>query len=253
MRGKDIHVGALAWQTAKLSLTLKDAKGENLKVYPQVPELKTDSDWKTLETTVAIPEDSVYLQVQPALMAATGTVDFDDVVIEEVKLPNARPRPLAITDDFWPGTFEKLDDAGNAVGWQRGEAGQVEVGVEANNHFLHLANDNPQATVFTEGRFRINPQSRALSIKVRMRAQNLQIGPNPNDNAQLRFGFENGAHERVGLRLAPLALKQDADWVTLEGRCLVPPGAFLLYLSPALLHCTGTLDVDDIQVRQLAR
>jgi len=250
MRARNLKVGQQTWQNARLNLTILDALGNrvgNIKV----PELTQDSDWVTKETKIPIPENAPFLEIGPGMLAATGTFDIDDIQIEEEKVPNMPPRSLPVTAGFPEGKFEQVGDDGNPRGWHLSNPQHIQVAAENGNHFLRLTNENGQATVATEARFKLDPTAHGIKIKVRLRGKDLQVGATSLDNARLDCTFENSQHDRVGRLPNVPSLKQDSDWITLESRGIVPEGAFFIKLAPALVNTTGTFDVDDIQIEQL--
>ncbi|MDQ3814516.1 MAG: hypothetical protein M3347_11265 [Armatimonadota bacterium] len=246
LRAQHLKTGKQPWYNARLGYGYTDATGKTVGPYLQCPELNQDSDWKTVSVRSTIPAGALYLHLRAYLQQATGTFDLDDIRITEDTSLNL-PR-LLLRAGFPEGKFEEIDDQGEPAGWKlKGRRG-VELIAEDGNHFLRLANANPSATVAADSSFKLDPLWKAMHIRVRMRARDLEIGANPLDVAQLRYTFEDAEHTKLGRFPPLLALQQDADWTTLEAKVLIPEGAFLIRLMPMLQNATGVVDIDDIAI-----
>ncbi|HEV7298458.1 MAG TPA: hypothetical protein VGN72_03770 [Tepidisphaeraceae bacterium] len=81
MRANKLEMGDQGWNDARVAFTFVDKQDEMIGTWPQVPHLKADSDWVTLETTNDVPEGAVAVRLSPSMLGAAGTVDFDDLTI----------------------------------------------------------------------------------------------------------------------------------------------------------------------------
>jgi hypothetical protein len=247
MRANNLGPGKQPWENARLSLELQDAAGERAGPYLTVPELKQDSDWVVKSTTLLIPDTAEFIRIQPALLMATGTVDFDDITVEPIAVPNAAPRALPIRGDAPESTFDTAND--RVAGWNLGQGSTIEI--EQGNHFLRMINDNAAATVGAEARFRLPAGWTSVRIRAKLRAPNLEVGPNPRDLARLDWSFEDANRARIGNIPESLTLKQAGDWATREVLAVVPQGATLIRIAPKLAQASGTFDVDDIEIEDI--
>lgn len=174
---------------------------------------------------------------------ATGTVDFDDISIEPVTLPNALPRALPIRADAPESTFE---GGPTLPGWKLDKG--AEVIAEGGNGFLRLQNKRADASVGSEARFRLPAGWTSVRLSARVRANELQPGPNPLDLARLEWHFEDANRAHIGTALPAISLDSDSEWTTLKALAVVPPNAVVLRIAPKLANATGTFDIDDISI-----
>lgn len=84
MRVRGLKKGEEGWQTARLGLSFTNAQGLLAGPWPLSLELQSDSDWKTLETTLWVPPDAVFLRFIPEFLDARGVFDVDDIEVEQL-------------------------------------------------------------------------------------------------------------------------------------------------------------------------
>ena len=243
----NIKTGPESYHNARLGYTFADAAGEKVGDWPATLDVRADEDWTKLEQRALVPPGAVYVKVTPIMQNTTGTLDLDDIVVEEDKRVNLPNVATAIEPGFPPGTFENMDGAGNPIGWPLADRMHTGVAQEGGNHFLRVTNDDGQATVSAAGVFKLGPAWQAIRLRARLRARNLKIGANPLETALLRGAFLDINQENLPAPAPHLQLKQDADWTTMQVVTLIPPGATYIQLAPSLINATGTFDVDDIR------
>jgi hypothetical protein len=247
LKVRNLKTGDLDWKTGRVWWQFTDDAGKVLE-YGRGLMLSEDSDWKALNTTVAVPPGSTKMILQAGFSQATGVLGVDDIALE----PNAPMESRYLRADFPEGTFEELDAQGVPKGWKPGK-GQWKIIEENGNHYLRLSSDNPTLYVSMEGRFLLNPEWKAVSINARLRASNLKRKPDAKswETARLGFQFENTRGERVGEWPATIELQSDTNWKVLGVKADIPLGAVYLRLSPLLQNTTGIFDVDEILVRPI--
>ncbi|MBV9471193.1 MAG: hypothetical protein JOZ57_18290, partial [Abitibacteriaceae bacterium] len=85
MRTSDLNPGPNPQDRAQLRFDFSDTNQQKVGPGHTVPTLKGDSDWTTLESKVLVPQGAAFITLIPGLFHTTGTLDVDDISIEEVK------------------------------------------------------------------------------------------------------------------------------------------------------------------------
>ncbi len=246
VRGRGLQTGAQPWENAHVEATFQDAAGKELEVNSAIV-LTQDTDWIWKSGVQAIPEGSAQVLVKAANFGL-GEFGLDDLSVT----PDAPPDAIELRPNFPEGTFDEVDAQGRvqAAAWSGLSAPSAQIVQQDNNHFLRLSMPAP-GFVGVDCLLKIPQGARSLQVQARMRAQNLKIGTQPWENARLGLAFLDKSGAKTGGWPAALELKADTDWTPLSQKIDVPPGAAFLKLSPSLLNTSGTLDLDDIQVKVL--
>ena len=84
MRVRDLKKGAEGWQTARIGLSFTNARGLLADQWPPSLELQKDCEWSTLEQTLWVPPDAVFLRLIPEFLDARGVFDIDDISVEQI-------------------------------------------------------------------------------------------------------------------------------------------------------------------------
>jgi len=103
MKATNLKIGKEGWHTARVALMFE---GGSFGFSPEVPELRTDSDWITKSVELKVPKGATRLNIQPAMFYCTGVFEIADLTVT--------PRMIAPT---------QLEDAvlpvGIALGWDK--------------------------------------------------------------------------------------------------------------------------------------
>jgi hypothetical protein len=81
IRATNFKIGKTTSQDARAAFVFRDASGQRLGGWPQVPRVLKDGPWITKTVTVDIPPGTKTIYVQVAMFNSTGQVDFDDVSV----------------------------------------------------------------------------------------------------------------------------------------------------------------------------
>jgi RNA polymerase sigma factor (sigma-70 family) len=87
LRGRNLKKGTNPFDGARLQILFLDAQSTPMNAAPAMLELTKDSDWKDLQTTVAIPAGAAIIKLMPSLSRTAGTLDVDDISIEPITAP----------------------------------------------------------------------------------------------------------------------------------------------------------------------
>ncbi len=86
MRTQNLQIGAQPWEDARLSPIFLDAAGVRIGDWPPSLELKASSDWASLSSqTLSVPKGTVFLKLYIGLLNARGTLDVDEIQIQQLK------------------------------------------------------------------------------------------------------------------------------------------------------------------------
>src|SRR5579862_748552 len=77
MKVTHLKVGPEGWHDARVALMFEGGAFG----YPEVPELRADSDWVTKTVELKVPEGATRLNIQPALFRATGVFEISDLTV----------------------------------------------------------------------------------------------------------------------------------------------------------------------------
>jgi hypothetical protein len=246
LRVRGMKLGDAAWDDVHLGAVYFNARDEAI-AYTHPVRIAQDMDWKTVSGISTIAKGAKYAIVDAGIWGRSGELDIDDLRVEADGTLDAPPLPAG----FPQGTFEKVDDQGQPLGWDFKPGPAINIVEEDGNRFLRLSNSNPHLVISFDQFWSLDPAAKQLRVRVRLRGSNLKIGKEIWENARLGYVFTDVHGERAGDWPPTADLREDSDWKDLDFTMPIPPGARLFKLTPILHNTTGTLDVDDIQIDQL--
>ena len=147
------------------------------------------------------------------------------------------------------GDFEQAGGDGSwPSGWARPKAGEVSWETEEGNRFVRLRATEPKQSLMLHKVIPLPADAKAVSVSVRARVANLVTGEQAWFDARIMTDFKNTAGAKIkGAK--PLVFRKDSDWVERTVSFLVPEGATVLEVMPALTQVvSGTFDFDDLTV-----
>lgn len=77
MRAADLKIGKEGWHTARVAMMFEGGDFG----YPDVPELRADSDWVTKSVELDVPAGATRLNIQPAMFYCTGVFEIADLTV----------------------------------------------------------------------------------------------------------------------------------------------------------------------------
>lgn len=77
MKATNLKPGPEGWHDARVALMFEGGSFG----YPEVPELRSDSDWVTKTVELKVPTGATRLNIQPALFRATGVFEIADLTV----------------------------------------------------------------------------------------------------------------------------------------------------------------------------
>ena len=199
LRGKNIQQkpNARGWESARLGFAFENARGQRAGGFQRSLEVHNDTDWKTLSVKADVPTDALYIKVSAILQDTRGTLDIDDIRLEEAIPDVVRPQVHEINAGFPEGTFEYQDQNGKPSGWKlQGE--QMQIVQEDDNRFLRLTNNDAQNTVVLASHFALKPQLESGMGASASAWQKPQEWSQPRGQG----GFANPLFERAGRNVA---------------------------------------------------
>lgn len=142
------------------------------------------------------------------------------------------------TDQEWPSGWAKLKAGGS---WE----------IEEGSRFLRLTSTMPGATTLLFQPVQLPDDVRALELTWRWRVSGLKPGAKPWFDARMMLEFRDASGAKIpGSPQAPHRRRNTEGWEEVRLAFLVPKGAAMLALMPALLEVeAGTLDLDDVALR----
>ncbi len=77
MRATNLIIGKEGWHTARVAMMFEGGSFG----YPNVPELRADSDWVTKSVELKVPAGATRLNIQPAMFYCTGVFEIADLTV----------------------------------------------------------------------------------------------------------------------------------------------------------------------------
>ncbi|MGA2034799.1 MAG: sugar-binding domain-containing protein [Thermoguttaceae bacterium] len=77
VKATNLKIGKEGWHTARVALMFEGGSFG----YPEVPELRTDSDWVTKSVELKVPAGATRLNIQPAMFYCTGVFEIADLTV----------------------------------------------------------------------------------------------------------------------------------------------------------------------------
>src|SRR5262249_32292020 len=154
--------GKTAAQDARVAYIFKDASGQRIGNWPQVPRVRSDTGWVLRTSTADVPAGAKSLYIQLAIFNATGQGGFADVNVvpqapteaaaatasattapsaDVAAAPAAAHGPtVAGAELIANGNMEGVDAQGTLAGWTVNDRykAQLQVIDEQGNHFVRL-------------------------------------------------------------------------------------------------------------------
>lgn len=146
-------------------------------------------------------------------------------------------------------SFEIVDANGWVEGWPCTDFLSIEQ--EDGNRFIRLNTHSPNKMHMLYKEIKIPEGVEALELSWRHRIHNLKKGEKPWFDARIMLEFMDGNRKGIGAKpKAPNFGRNVAEWTECKTQFLVPEGARILKLMPALFNVqSGTWDIDDIQIK----
>ena len=164
----------------------------------------------------------------------------------------ATPQPPPAAASLLPeGSFEAVNSSnGRPRGWPGSPAATWPV--ESGNRFLRLTSSAPGAMDVLRVEVPLPPSARALEFSYRSRVSDLKRGEKTWHDARVILNFKDAAGQPLGSAPPSYHRNSTADWRAFKSRFLVPEGAAVLEVMPALFHVrSGVFDLDDIALRPI--
>jgi hypothetical protein len=245
MRVQGLIPGENNWETARVSVVYHNAQDAEYHWTSPI-SLIADTQWNTFSGVSNIPERAKYAMVYAGTQGKAGEMGVDNIVVEPDGPLDAPP----LRDGFPEGNFEDIDNNGIVRVWNIANSRERGVVEENGNHFLRLTNPKPGQTVGFDRFWKLDPEARIIRVSTRLRGTNLVPGKEPYETGRLGWVLTDAQGNMVGGWQPTPELRQDSDWRTFEYTVAVPKGAVLIKLTPMLLNCAGTVDIDDIDIKQ---
>lgn len=147
------------------------------------------------------------------------------------------------------GDFEQAgNDPAWPEGWTRPKAGAATWETESENKFIRLRATEPKQTLLVHKLVQLPADAKALTVTVRVRVTDLVLGEQAWFDPRVMIDFKDAAGAKLkGAK--PLVFRKDTDWVERKVSFLVPEGAAVLEVMPALTQVqAGAFDIDDLKV-----
>jgi hypothetical protein len=143
--------------------------------------------------------------------------------------------------DGWPDNWPKLKSGGT---WEN----------EAGNHFIRMTATEPNKTTMLYMEIHVPAGAKELELSWRWRVSNLVVGSQSWFDARFMMEWMDAGRGKVsGSPKAPSTRSNTDGWVQRSMRITVPEGARILKFMPSLFQVqSGTLDIDDVVLRQVA-
>ncbi len=77
MKATNLKIGKEGWHTVRVAMMFEGGSFG----YPEVPELRTDSDWVTKSMDLKVPARATRLNIQPAMFYCTGVFEIADLTV----------------------------------------------------------------------------------------------------------------------------------------------------------------------------
>lgn len=150
------------------------------------------------------------------------------------------------------GDFETLGAAGWPATWPQKEGATCLS--EDGNHFLRLNLLRPTQFLQLPRQITVDPSHKAYRLTVRARYKDMYYGREIWWDGRILLDFQDkDGHGLTPAPSCPHWNKHSKDWATYTSEFLVPEGATVLRISPALIRVkSGTLDLDDLVLEPIA-
>jgi hypothetical protein len=147
------------------------------------------------------------------------------------------------------GDFEQdSKGAGWPDGW--GKAPGISWEVENGKHFMRLVSQSPGQMLMLYQVVPLKASARGIEVSFRYRTAGVKCGAQPWFDARAILHFQNASGKQLEPDPGAIIFSQEAaNWTDVKQRMVVPEGAVLLQMMPALFQAAaGTLDLSEIRI-----
>ena len=172
-----------------------------------------------------------------ALLSAGALWVWGSVAAQE-----AQPgRNLLPSGDF------QIPENNKALGLDLSEG--ISIAQNGAERWLKFENAGTDKAVALTRSVALPPNSKLAVVSAKMKATNLKLGKEGWHEARIALRFEDDKGEMKGGYPSMPNLRADSDWIVREVVLEVPAGATRIVLQPGLWLASGTLEMDDLEVR----
>jgi len=146
------------------------------------------------------------------------------------------------------GSFEKLNEQGNPVGWHLPASRNIQVLEKDGNHWMRVANKTHIIMNFTAV-LKLEPEWKALEVSALIKTSRIKLGTLLWATPRLALISKDANGKYVSKNRRDIAVKKDADWTTYRITVPIPEEVAVIEISPGLYKATGVIEVDDIGIK----
>ncbi len=250
LKADGIEKGKNDWNRAVMIVEI-NGKGENIAL------LDGTTPWKEYKKVIPVNKERSG-KVMIALSECTGSFFFDDIKItalsqedlNKIQEQETKRYEVKVITDSTPLEILKLTN-GNFENGLEGWRGNAETTSEEKSEglkSLKLSSENPvwygidQIADIPEG-------SASLDISAMVKTKDLKTGKNDWNTGVMIVEFSNDGTAKTSDDQPVFFVSETKEWQKFSKNILIPAGTKKYRIMLALSEATGTMFVDDVQVR----
>ncbi len=154
-----------------------------------------------------------------------------------------------VNNVFPEGSFENVKiDPGGVTGWWGVTGDKAKIVGKNGEHWLRLENTIAGQSVQTGRRFPLNPEWDSLTVKARIRVENLKPGKNSWETGKIDLEILDANKQPIPSATATMsATATETGWKEFTSRIELPGNAAYLHFITSLWVATGVMEVDDLR------
>lgn len=259
MRVQGMKPGKESWQIAKVMVRFDETMQGGKQWYQPGPEVRTDTDWVTIENTFEVSEGAGVMVIAPAMFADAGVAEFDDLVVQPVDAKLAAEiatrqftKKLFPLDSGKPAdilTFTKLDASGKPQGWDNWDPGTMQI-VSVDGKPSLKVTTTARAHRTANAMFTFPESWPAAKVKARIRGIVTEKGPEGWNLPRMMAIAIDNTGKQVG-DWPNIQINQTSDWH--EAECIInrAPGAVGIKLEAGVMNAIGEFQISDLRIEPL--
>jgi len=203
-------------------------------------------NWRLLEAVYQAPTNAVSMKIFPALIRCGGTVDFEDIIVKGVDVPQEKV--------VYQENFDKAATPDQVKSWQWDPLGPDEslaIKDESGTHFLEFkgsAVDGLKHIGWLE--IPLDPGWSRIRFSAQARGRDLNTGSTQGAIGLLVLGYwaDESRNNVTPYRMQTDSVHNNDFWKRLDVARDIPTGAKNLELNLVFISASGSVDITDIKV-----
>lgn len=252
IKTESIESQAEAYKAGAMIIEFTNA-GEKQIISEPIAQVKGTTDWINYKKIIKAPSEAKKIRIMLALAQTNGSIYFDDVkAVPLTEEEYVKQNPVAVSTEaqktdsgtkiFSNGSFEE-----NLSSWN-GSGLISTTDKKDGNNALELSSKTPEWKAVDQVAT-LNEGNKTIEISCWLKAKDIQQGKDSWNNGMLIIEFKKDETNKASEDQVIGMITGTTDWTFFKKSFQIPQEAKKYRIMAAMSVCTGTLLVDNIEVK----